>query len=47
MRGGAPWRMAHWWRSRFSRLKFSGLKLRMSIIFDFATTITLADGKGD
>src|SRR5215467_14466867 len=40
MRGGAPRRMTHWWRSRFSRLRFSELKLRTSSIFDFATSIT-------
>jgi hypothetical protein len=33
--------MTHWWRSGFSRLQSNEFKLRMSIILDFATSITL------
>jgi hypothetical protein len=28
----------YWWRSQFSRLKSNGVKLKMSTIFDFATS---------
>jgi hypothetical protein len=33
--------MTHWWRSRFSRLLSGKFKLSVSVVFDFATSITL------
>jgi hypothetical protein len=38
-------RMTHWWRSQFSRLTSNNFTLRMSIIFDFATSITFDDSR--
>jgi hypothetical protein len=33
----------YWWRSRFSRLAPSDFRLRMSSVFDFASSITHLD----
>src|SRR5258708_15112802 len=31
--------LGYWWRSRFSRLESEKCKLKVSVIFDFATSI--------
>src|ERR1051326_5261719 len=33
----------YWWRSRFSRLAFNEFKLRVSVVFDFATSTTFGE----